>query len=104
MRANSAKRGSSIMSVIERDYVTARDLIRKAELAGAFDGDDRHALRDAVKRLHGAAITNAGAVEDRDRLWNALLIACGNREDGARRYERMAMALTKRDPYPGAGQ
>lgn len=47
------------MSDIERDYATARDLIRKAEAAGVSED---HALRDAVKRLHGAAITNAGAV------------------------------------------
>jgi hypothetical protein len=52
------------VSLIERDYATARDLIRKAEAAGVYDDDDdRHALRDAVKRLHGAAIANARAVE-----------------------------------------
>jgi len=41
-------------SDFERDYVLARELIGKAETNGAFaDDDDPHALRDAVKRLHG---------------------------------------------------
>lgn len=38
----------------ERDYALARALIGKAETNEAFADDaDPHALRDAVKRLHG---------------------------------------------------
>lgn len=49
------------MSDDHPDYVVARDLIRRAEASGTFDvDDDPHALRDAIKRLHG---NSRGAVE-----------------------------------------
>jgi plasmid stabilization system protein ParE len=78
----------------ERDYALARALIGKAETNGAFADDaDPHALRDAVKRLHGRLAEVERLRERIEELHIEGGIVKGNLVASERRVERLREGL-----------
>ena len=89
------------MTLIERSYVRARELIARASWTPnphnlEREEDLRRELRDCVKRLHGAAITNAGAVDDLRALLESVENLRGWRVQGQERYLAHVDAVRER--------